>query len=938
VNSAKWLNGSSADDKIYVGGGLLGVEGGDGDDLIDARLVDPFSNQSPLGYDAELYGGIGDDTIVSGEGRTYANGGEGSDKFVLSSMTSGNGAIEFDIDGADASDKLYVPYDLFKVARGVYEGSSLFQLTGGIFKIDQGNPVSYFYWADTGNDQVHGYIEFVGEVSYQLEGSDLVIHLLQGHPDTYTIDYGPGEPPGPTVTVVVAEVPTDTIIRVHNWSDGVLGITFPVTWDSATFAQAGDLSNYPGWHDAITTATATDKFSNALDPRPDAHLPAEIGQPAVVAAAAFSAFSAAAAPVTDGTDGNDIISLTTGGPYHISGFGGGDDITGSSAGDVIDGGTGADVMRGGRGNDAYYVDNAGDQVIETGGGGFDKVYASIDYQLGQFVEHLTLEGTATVGSGNELRNTLIGNASNNVLTGFAGDDTLAGNGGNDTLIGGDGGDGYVYELGDGNDVIIETGTGGQDVIILAGGLKAGDVGFVHSPTSLLDLKLTFGDGGSLTVKDYFAAAGPNIEGLEFTAGGKWSAAELAAMAAAAGATSNAAPVARDDNFSYSGGSSLTIATAALLDNDTDADGDQLSLTGLSNIAGGQAEFDGQGNIIVTRSTAGPGNVSFDYAISDGHGGTSHAMFALAMTGTSNVAPVITSSIFGPVTEDITAAGRIIATDADHDTLVYDVKSGFGPAKGSVAINADGSFIYTPTANANGADSFTLTVSDNHNAPVETKFDFVIAAVNDAPIAVADSGFSVRSGEKLKIAAATLLRNDSDPDGDHLTLTAVSAAQGGTVSRAADGTITFKAKEDFTGPASFKYTVSDGNGGFTTAIVSLTVAPEKNERHGITGTHGHDVLIGTSADDIFRGMGGSDTFVFHAGGGHDQIDDFQTGAMNAAPLDILDLRSNGFTSYDDLFSHVHQTAAGAEIALHDGGSILLKGINEGALLVDNFKIF
>lgn len=48
----------------------------------------------------------------------------------------------------------------------------------------------------------------------------------------------------------------------------------------------------------------------------------------------------------------------------------------------IDGGTGADVMRGGLGNDAYYIDNASDQIIETARGGFDKVYSSIDYQLG----------------------------------------------------------------------------------------------------------------------------------------------------------------------------------------------------------------------------------------------------------------------------------------------------------------------------------------------------------------------------------------------------------------------------------------------------------------------------------------------------------------------------------------------------------------------------
>jgi VCBS repeat-containing protein len=944
VNSAEWFDGSKAGDKIYVGGGLLGADGGDGNDLIDARLVDPFSALSPLGYDIELYGGKGNDTIISGAGRTYANGGEGADIFVLSSMTTGAGTVEFDIDGADASDKLYVPYDMFKIARGDFDGSQLFQLSGGVFKIDALNTPSYFIWGDPSLDQPHGNIEFVGEFSYDLSGSDLIIHVLLGHQEVHTIDNGPGEPPT-IATVVAAEIDTESIIRVHNWSDGILGITFPVTWDPVIGNQLADIVDYPGWHDAINAATSADKFIAPLDARPDAHLPKEIDQPIAAAFAAAPVFNTARAllpPVTDGTSGSDTIVATAGGPYHISGLGGDDDITGSDGGDVIDGGTGANIMRGGLGNDAYYVDNAGDLVIETARGGFDKVYSSIDYQLGQYVEHLTLEGTAAVGTGNELRNTLIGNASNNTLTGLAGDDTLAGNAGDDTLIGGLGGDGYVYEFGDGHDTIIETGTdaGSQDVIILTGGLKAGDVGFIRNPASMLDLTLAFADGGTLTVHDYFAATGPNIEGLQFTSGGQWSAAELAAMAAAAGATSNAAPIAVDDMFTYSGGSTLTIATAALLDNDTDTNGDQLVITGLSNFAGGQAVLDGQGNIVITRAASGSGNVSFDYNISDGHGGTSHAVFDVAMiaAAAANVAPVITSAVFAPVVEDHTATGQITATDADHDALTYGVKLGAGPSKGVVTINADGSFVYAPTANANGADSFTLTVSDGHNAPVESKFDFVIAAVNDAPVAVADAGFSVQHEGKIKIAAATLLANDIDVDGDKLSITAVSAATGGTVSRAADGTITFKAKDDYSGLASFKYTISDGHGGTSTATVSLTVLPEKHKPHEINGSSGHDVLTSTHGDEIMSGKAASDTFVFSIDNGHDQITDFQTGGGLGQTKDIVDLRAAGFTGYSDLIQHLHETAAGTQISMHDGGSILLKGIHENALLADNFRIF
>ena len=90
--------------------------------MLDARLVAAFTGDSPLGYDIELDGGAGDDTIVSGSGRTFARGGDGADLFVLSDMTSGDGTIEFIIDDADASDKLYIPHEMFKEVRGAYDG------------------------------------------------------------------------------------------------------------------------------------------------------------------------------------------------------------------------------------------------------------------------------------------------------------------------------------------------------------------------------------------------------------------------------------------------------------------------------------------------------------------------------------------------------------------------------------------------------------------------------------------------------------------------------------------------------------------------------------------------------------------------------------------------------------------------------------------------
>jgi Ca2+-binding RTX toxin-like protein len=166
-----------------------------------------------------------------------------------------------------------------------------------------------------------------------------------------------------------------------------------------------------------------------------------------------------------GGDGNDFVRA-----------GDGDDLLDGGAGnDVLDGQIGADTMVGGAGNDVFYINDAGDAVIEGSNGGYDKVISDISLTLGANFEELWLrEGTkASSAMGNTLANKIIGNSQDNQVWGFAGNDQLFGEDGADVVSGGQGADNLFGGAGDdflsgedGNDKVY----GGTGSDTLVGGL------------------------------------------------------------------------------------------------------------------------------------------------------------------------------------------------------------------------------------------------------------------------------------------------------------------------------------------------------------------------------------------------------------------------------------------------------------------------------------
>ncbi|MBM5570901.1 MULTISPECIES: M10 family metallopeptidase [Deefgea] len=167
----------------------------------------------------------------------------------------------------------------------------------------------------------------------------------------------------------------------------------------------------------------------------------------------------------------------------LDGLAGVDTLLGGSGNDTLVGSLGdADLLDGGAGDDRYIlasIENIVNESITGALGGIDEIVVSFDYELGNNIENLILEGNAIQGIGNILNNVITGNSENNVLDGQAGNDSLVGAAGNDVLSGGlgndtlDGGTGLDVLIGDvGNDVYVVDSLG--DIILevnsLAGGI------------------------------------------------------------------------------------------------------------------------------------------------------------------------------------------------------------------------------------------------------------------------------------------------------------------------------------------------------------------------------------------------------------------------------------------------------------------------------------
>jgi VCBS repeat-containing protein len=189
----------------------------------------------------------------------------------------------------------------------------------------------------------------------------------------------------------------------------------------------------------------------------------------------------------------------------------------------------------------------------------------------------------------------------------------------------------------------------------------------------------------------------------------------------------------------------------------------------------------------------------------------------------NDAPIAANDAY-TTTEDTPltiAAPGVLGNDSDVDSSSLTAIKVSDPAHGVVTLNADGSFVYTPTVGYYGSDSFTYKANDGALDSNIATVNLTVTHVNHAPVAVSDS-YTATMNTTLMVTAPGVLTNDTDSDGNTLTAVKVTDPAHGTLTLNADGSFTYTPTVGYIGSDSFTYKANDGALDSNVVTVTLTV--------------------------------------------------------------------------------------------------------------------
>ena len=879
----------------------------------------------------DLYGGSGNDQIVTGDGNDIAIGSAGNDTITVGAgANTVDGGADNDYLGIDLSGQTTgVAIDLTKAGE---------QDTGGTNSIQN---METFTGTVTGSAYGDTLIEAndTGAATFNTGAGNDLVKIVAGTNDTQTIDGGADN----DTLVIDASSITDgnafhTLTGLSgDATNGYSGgyrtdyhgdVNFSNVENFDLYGGSGndqivtgdgnDIASGGAGDDTISTAGGTDTVSGGTGTNSlDGGLGTDTLSYADAASGVTVDLSNTAAQST-GVSTDTIVNFEnlTGSAYD-------DTLTGDGRANVIVGGAGADTMAGGGGDDSYYVTGSGDKVIENANAGTDTVFAAIDYTLTDNVENGTATGTGNINlTGNALANMLVGNSGDNVLNGGAGADTMRGGAGNDTY--------YVTSAGD---VVIENAGEGTDTVrtsvdyTLADNVENGiatGTGNVGITGNALANTLT-GNGGDNVLNggigaDTMIGLGGNDTYYVTSSG------DVVIEGANAGIDTIRTSVAYTlsdnvENGTATGTTNVNLTGNALANSLTGNSGNNILDGGagadtMIGLGGNDTYYvDNVGDLVTEAADGGSDTVlaSISYALTDNV--EQLQLFGQNLTGTGNV---LDNSIFG----DATYASTLNGGDG-ADTLTggagNDVLNGGAGADTMKGAGGDDTYYVTSTGDKviegvnGGTDTvrttITYTLADNVENGVATGTANINLTGNAlANTLTGNSGNNVLNGGAGADTMAGLGGNDTY----YVTSSGDSVTEG------------LNAGSD-TVHASVSYVLGDN--------LENLILDGTSQLHG-TGNALDNNITGNSANNVLAGGGGADTFMFKPNFGKDIVSDFTAG--DATGHDVLAIDHTIFGSYAAAMAASTQNGNDVLITANAGETITLKNVTLGALTSSDFS--
>jgi VCBS repeat-containing protein len=281
---------------------------------------------------------------------------------------------------------------------------------------------------------------------------------------------------------------------------------------------------------------------------------------------------------------------------------------------------------------------------------------------------------------------------------------------------------------------------------------------------------------------------------------------------------NQSPTAASDAYETMANEVLIVPAPGVLGNDEDPDEDTLTVSLSEAPTNGSVTLDVDGSFVYLPDPDFAGEDLFIYMATDGSGKSEPATVTVTVI-LPNRAPVASDDSFQLEEDQVLEifAPGVMENDSDKvgqsltAALVSDV------SHGSLILNEDGSFTYTPDLDYNGLDSFTYLVSDGDLSSNSAAVSIDVAPVNDTPLAFDDMG----QGEEGDIIEVAVLANDRGMGDDPISVEVETSPENGVV-EVIGNLIRYTPTADFVGEDSFAYKATDVDGESSNAIVNISI--------------------------------------------------------------------------------------------------------------------